>query len=82
MSQPAKAQNYFTYFPDNYRWSAEMLAILSTGPYGGADIAEADRAGRRLRAHPRPPTSHPTPRGIFLRKFTYSGKTATTAVQL
>ena len=51
MSHPPKAQNYFTYFPENYRWSAEMLAILSTGPYGGADIAEADRAGRRLRAH-------------------------------
>jgi dienelactone hydrolase len=39
------------YFPDNYRWSAEMMALLSTAPYGGPDIAEIDRAGRKLRAH-------------------------------
>ncbi len=43
--------NYFMYFPGNYRWSAEMLAILSTAPYGGADLSEADRIGRKLRAH-------------------------------
>jgi dienelactone hydrolase len=39
------------YFPGNYRWSAEMLAILSTAPYGGADLSEADRIGRKLRDH-------------------------------
>jgi dipeptidyl aminopeptidase/acylaminoacyl peptidase len=49
MTEAARAPNYFMYFPDNYRWSAEMLAILSTAPYGGAEIAEVDRAGRKLR---------------------------------
>ena len=44
-----KSPNYFMYFPDNYRWSAEMLAILGTAPYGGAEIAEADRIGRQLK---------------------------------
>lgn len=46
-----KTPNYFMYFPGNYRWSAEMLAILSTGPYGGAEISEVDRIGRKLRGH-------------------------------
>jgi alpha-beta hydrolase superfamily lysophospholipase len=41
--------NYFMYFPTHYRWSAEMLAMLSTAPYGGADIGEIDRIGRQLR---------------------------------
>jgi dienelactone hydrolase len=40
---------HFTYYPGNYRWSAEMLAILSTAPYGGAEISEVDRIGRGLR---------------------------------
>ena len=41
--------NYFMYYPDNYRWSAEMLVILSTAPYGGADLSEVDHNGRKLR---------------------------------
>ena len=41
--------NHFIYFPGNYRWSAEMLGALSTAPYGGSDIAEVDRVGRKLR---------------------------------
>jgi dienelactone hydrolase len=45
----AKAPNHFTYYPGNYRWSAEMLVILSTAPYGGAEISEVDRIGRSLR---------------------------------
>lgn len=44
-----KAPNHFTYYPGNYRWSAEMLVILSTAPYGGAEISEVDRIGRSLR---------------------------------
>ena len=51
MTETRKAPNYFMYFPDNYRWSAEMMALMSTAPYGGPDIAEIDRAGRRLKAH-------------------------------
>ncbi len=46
-----KPPNHFMYFPGNYRWSAEMLAILSTAPYGGADLSEVDRIGRKLRDH-------------------------------
>jgi len=49
MNAPEKFPAHFTYFPGNYRWSAEMLAILGTAPYGGADISEVDRIGRRLR---------------------------------
>jgi len=44
-----KTPNHFTYYPGNYRWSAEMLVILSTAPYGGAEISEVDRIGRKLR---------------------------------
>ena len=40
---------HFTYYPGNYRWSAEMLAVLGTAPYGGAEISEVDRIGRALR---------------------------------
>jgi len=47
----AKPPSYFMYFPGNYRWSAEMLAILSTAPYGGAELSEVDRIGRKLRDH-------------------------------
>jgi hypothetical protein len=39
------------YFPDSYRWSAEMLAIFGTAPYGGAALSEAHRIGRQLRGH-------------------------------
>ena len=51
MNAPAivKPPQHFTYYPGNYRWSAEMLAILSTAPYGGSDISEVDRIGRSLR---------------------------------
>jgi dipeptidyl aminopeptidase/acylaminoacyl peptidase len=43
------APKHFTYYPGNYRWSAEMMVILSTAPYGGADLSEVDRIGRSLR---------------------------------
>lgn len=49
MNAPAEAAKHFTYYPGNYRWSAEMMAVLGTAPYGGADISEVDRMGRRLR---------------------------------
>jgi alpha-beta hydrolase superfamily lysophospholipase len=51
MSGTPKAPNYFMYFPESYRWSAEMMAMLSAAPYGGPEIAEIDRAGRKLRGH-------------------------------
>src|SRR4051794_7713429 len=43
--------NWFTYYPEDYRWSSAVCGILSSAPYGGADIGEVDRVGRRLRAH-------------------------------
>jgi dienelactone hydrolase len=45
MSAPPK---YFIYFPGNYRWSAAFVNMLSRGAYGGADISELHKIGRRL----------------------------------
>ncbi len=44
-----KAPPYFMYFPDNYRWSAAMLGMLSTAGWGGSDINEVDKIGRLLK---------------------------------
>lgn len=51
MTSPAERADakWFVYFPGDYRWSAAMLGLLSTAPYGGADIGEVDRVGRSLR---------------------------------
>jgi dienelactone hydrolase len=49
MNAAAEKEHHFLYYPGNYRWSAEMLVVISTAPYGGADFAEADRVGRQLR---------------------------------
>ena len=50
MNAPAEAApKHFTYYPGNYRWSAEMMVVLSAAPYGGADLSEVDRIGRSLR---------------------------------
>jgi dienelactone hydrolase len=45
----ARSSAHFQYFPGHYRWSAEMLVVLSTAPFGGAEISEVDRIGRALR---------------------------------
>jgi pimeloyl-ACP methyl ester carboxylesterase len=47
---PATHQNWFTYFPESYRWSASIMGMISSSAYGAADIGEIDRAGRELRA--------------------------------
>jgi dienelactone hydrolase len=44
-----KNPQHFMYYPGNYRWSAEMLVVLSVAPYGGAEISEVDRIGRSLK---------------------------------
>ena len=51
MNAPDKAvaPKHFQYYPGNYRWSAEIMAVLSAAPYGGADLSEVDRMGRQLR---------------------------------
>ena len=46
--EPLK-ENWFTYFPENYRWSAGLLIALGTAPWGSSDIGEIDRIGKRLK---------------------------------
>lgn len=48
---PPQHADWFAYFPDDYRWSAAMALVLGAAAYGGADLGEADRVGRRLREH-------------------------------
>ena len=44
-----RSDSHFQYFPGNYRWSAEMLVVLSTAPFGGSEVSEVMRIGSRLR---------------------------------
>ena len=37
------------YFPDNYRWSAGFVNMLSSAPYGGSEIAELSKIGDLLK---------------------------------
>src|SRR5213594_446973 len=46
-----KTANWFTYFPEDYRWSSAVGGILGSAPFGGSDIGEVDRACRGLRKH-------------------------------
>ena len=39
---------YFMWFPNSYRWSSALLNIISTAPFGGADISEVYQIRRRL----------------------------------
>lgn len=48
--EPYMKENWFAYFPENYRWSAAMLIVLSTAPWGSSDIGEVDRVGKRLKS--------------------------------
>ena len=36
------------YFPENYRWSAGFVNMLSSAPYGGSEIAELHKIGSLL----------------------------------
>ena len=40
---------YFMYFPDNYRWSAAFINMLSAAPYGGSEIGELHKIGVKLK---------------------------------
>jgi dienelactone hydrolase len=44
-----RTSSWFTYFPEDYRWSSAVCGILGSAPYGGSDIGEVDRAARGLR---------------------------------
>jgi len=43
-----KTASWFTYFPEDSRWSAAVCGILSSAPYGGSDIGEVNRAYYRM----------------------------------
>ncbi len=46
----AKA-TWFTYFPDDYRWSAAVSIMYSAAYWGSATMGEIDQVGRRLMKH-------------------------------
>jgi len=46
-----KTANWFTYFPEDYRWSSGLCGILGGAAYGGSELGEVDRAGRILKKH-------------------------------
>ena len=47
--EPHMKGNWFTYFPDDYRWSAGLIIALGTSPWGSSDLGEVDRVGKRLK---------------------------------
>lgn len=47
--EPYMKGNWFTYFPDDYRWSAGLIIALGTSPWGSSDLGEVDRVGKRLK---------------------------------
>ncbi|MBI2206768.1 MAG: alpha/beta hydrolase [Candidatus Rokubacteria bacterium] len=46
-----KTANWFTYFPEDYRWSSALGGMLGAAAYGGAEMGEIDRVGRVLKKH-------------------------------
>ncbi len=40
--------NWFTYFPQNYRWSSAIVGMVSCARWGASEIGEIDQVGRRL----------------------------------
>jgi len=46
-----RTTSWFTYFPEDYRWSSAVCGVLGAAAYGGSDIGEVDRAARGLRQH-------------------------------
>jgi len=45
----SKDPGYFMYFPGNYRWSAGFINMLSSAPYGGAEVGELHKIGQMLK---------------------------------
>lgn len=50
-AMPAE-ENWFTYFPGEYRWSAAICFMISCARWGASEIGEVDRMGRRLARKP------------------------------
>jgi len=44
----ASLPNYFMWFPESYRWSSGLLNIMSSAPFGGADVSEVYQIRRLL----------------------------------
>ncbi len=44
-----KTTSWFTYFPEDYRWSHGMMLAIGGAPWGGGEMDEAHRVGMRLR---------------------------------
>lgn len=40
--------NWFTYFPEDYRWSAAFCGMVGWAKWGATEIGEMDQVGRRL----------------------------------
>ena len=55
MTDSTDRPNYFMYFrgsePAHFRWFSAMASVLGFSPWGGSEIGDVDRAGRRLIAH-------------------------------
>jgi len=46
--EPSTA-DWFTYYPEDYRWSAAIGSMLGAAVMGGCDMGEIDRAARKLK---------------------------------
>ena len=48
---PPRRDDWFVYFPEDYRWSAAMAVVLAAAGAGAAELGEVDAVGRELRPH-------------------------------
>jgi dipeptidyl aminopeptidase/acylaminoacyl peptidase len=48
MARTAAEATWFTYFPENYRWSSAICFMISCARWGASEIGEIDQTGRRL----------------------------------
>ena len=44
-----KTTEWFTYFPEDYRWSAAIGGMLGLAVVGASDMGEIDRTARKLK---------------------------------
>jgi hypothetical protein len=42
---------WYAQFPEDYRWSYNVMLVLAVTPTGGAEVGEIDRVCRRLAGH-------------------------------
>jgi dienelactone hydrolase len=51
VTQAIRNAEWFTWFPEDYRWSFNMQLVVESARTGGADIGEIDRVARRMAGH-------------------------------